>query len=204
MEEDEQTRQQAPSEAAIAGALVRRIAEGDKAAETELVRHYHDKLRYILLNQMPNRDDVEDVLQATFATVLPRLRERPIEEPGRLGGAIYGVAKNIRLESLRDQSKHQHEPEEVVRDESPDPEQAASSTETTRIVRQLLAELSEERDRQVLIRLYVYQQDKKLICDELNLNQDHLRRVLHRAKRRLKALFLEAEQERRLNLIPEE
>jgi RNA polymerase sigma-70 factor (ECF subfamily) len=206
MEADEQAREQAREEVEFATALVSRIGEGDRAAETALVRRYQDRLRHVLLNQMANRDDVEDVLQNTFITVIVTLRERAIDDPGRLGGYIYGVAKNIRRAYVRDKAKHQHEPEleALLRDESPGPEQQASSTETTRIVRQLTSELGEERDRQVLNRLYVLEQDKQVICDELGIDRAHLRRVLHRAKRRLEVLFREAERARRLNLIPEE
>lgn len=192
-------------EAVTATALVRRILGGDKSAETELVQRYQERLRHVLLNQMANRDDVEDVMQTTFSAVIVRLREREIDEPARLGGFIYGVAKNIRLANWGKETKHQHEPElEFAHDESPGPEQQISSMDTTRIVRQLLGELGEERDRQILIRLYVHEQDKETVCRELNIDGSHLRRVLYRAKRRLQALFLEAERAHKLNLIPED
>jgi len=192
-------------EAITATDLVRRIQGGDKSAETELVERYQERLRHVLLNQMANRDDVEDVMQTTFSVVIVKLRERGIDEPARLGGFIYGVAKNIRLANWSEQTKHQHEPElEFVNDESPGPEQQISSMDTTRIVRQLLGELGEERDRQILIRIYVYEQDKELVCRELNIDQSHLRKVLYRAKRRLQALFVEAERAHKLNLIPED
>jgi RNA polymerase sigma-70 factor (ECF subfamily) len=46
-----------------------------------------------------------------------------------------------------------------------------------------------ERDRELLIRFYVYDQDKQEICRELGLNSLHFNRVLFRAKNRFRKLL---------------
>ena len=58
-----------------------------------------------------------------------------------------------------------------------------------------------ERDRDLLIRLYVYDQDKEEICRELGLDSLHFNRVLFRAKGRFKKI-LERTGEI-VNLMPE-
>ena len=198
-------KQESLEEPEIATDLVRRIGEGDRSAESELVDRYQQRIRFVLLRQMPrHRHDVDDVLQNTLETVLMRLRKRGIDDPSRLGGFIYGIAKNLRLSNLRDHDKHDRDtdpellatlPDKTTRD----PEQLVAGNETTQMVRQLLDELGKSkgrpRDREVLIRLYINQQDRQEICRELGIAPAHLRRVVHRAKQRLKALMLERQDE---------
>ena len=203
-------KQQSLQEHEVATDLVRRIRAGDPSAEAELIERYQQRVRYVLLRQMPqHRHDVDDVLHDTLIAAIVRLRERGIEDSSRLGGFIYGIAKNLRRANLRDHAKRDGEvdPELLTRlpdETNTDPEQLAAGRETTQIVRQLLDELGKsrgrKRDREVLIRLYVKQQERQEICQELGIAPDHLRRVVHRAKQRLKALMLERRDE--LNLVP--
>ena len=117
------------------------------------------------------------------------------------------ASQKTRCAHLRDNRKHQHDAEpaliEQVRDNGPNPEQQHSSQETTRIVRELFSGLI-ERDRQILIRVYFYQQDKALVCRELDIEMEHLRRVLYRAKQRLRALVLAAQRKQNLDLVTDE
>jgi len=198
-----------PDESEIATDLVRRIAAGDYSAETEFVRRYQPRLRYVLLRQMAQHPhDVDDLVQSALTAALIRLRDQSIDDPARLGGFIYGIAKNLRFALLRDRARHDGnaDPEilDHLPDEQPGPDQLIAGSETTQIVRRLLAEFSQtkgrERDAEVLVRLYITQQDRQEICQELGIAPDHLRRVVHRAKQRLKSLLLEAEQRDQLAL----
>ena len=195
-------------EARIAADLVKRIGDGDRSAESQLVVHYQDRLRYVLLRQMPNRDDLEDLLQATLMAAIVRLREGAIDEPAKLGGFIYGVLNNLRKTHIRDSIKRQADSNPdllvLIEDDSPGPEQMSAAEETTQIVRRVISELSEERDRELLLRLYVQQQEKEVVCEALDIAPAHMRRVLHRAKKRLKELMLQAESRRKLHLVPED
>jgi DNA-directed RNA polymerase specialized sigma24 family protein len=49
-----------------------------------------------------------------------------------------------------------------------------------------------ERDRELLIRFYVHDQDKQKICRELGLKSLHFNRVLFRAKNRFRKLLEES------------
>jgi RNA polymerase sigma-70 factor (ECF subfamily) len=188
-------------EAELASTLVQRIRQGDSSAETELVERYGERLRYVLYRQMSQYPhDVDDVVQEALTATLIRLRQDGIDDPARLGGFIYGIAKNLRLARIRDHARHDgdtdpevisHIPTEEIR-----PDQIVAGRETTRIVRQLLAELGNsrgrERDREVLLRLYIRQESREEVCEALDIDPDHLRRVIHRAKQRLKILLVES------------
>ena len=56
-------------------------------------------------------------------------------------------------------------------------------------MRQVLDELSQERDREVLIRFYIDQVDKERICAELELSSEAFNQVLFRARRRFRKLW---------------
>ena len=56
-------------------------------------------------------------------------------------------------------------------------------------VRRILLELRTPRDREILTRFYLQDQDKDVICRDLSLDADQFDKVLHRARGRLKELI---------------
>lgn len=57
------------------------------------------------------------------------------------------------------------------------------------IVRRLIGELPTDRDRQLLLRFYVAEEEKERICSDLGLDSLHFNRVLFRARHRFKELL---------------
>ncbi|HET9795823.1 MAG TPA: sigma-70 family RNA polymerase sigma factor, partial [Thermoanaerobaculia bacterium] len=62
--------------------------------------------------------------------------------------------------------------------------------------RRVLAELPSERDRRILFRFYIDEDDKEQICRELSLTSLHFNRVLFRARERYRALYREIAERR--------
>jgi RNA polymerase sigma-70 factor (ECF subfamily) len=56
-------------------------------------------------------------------------------------------------------------------------------------VRRLIGELDTDRDRQILYRFYIAEEDKERICADLELSSLHFNRVLFRARQRFKELL---------------
>jgi len=200
-------------EAVVAADLTGRIRAGDPAAENELVQRYGERLRYVLRRQMSAfPHDVDDVIQESLLAAIERLRNGGLEEPARLGGFIYGIARNLRLAKLREHARHDGSVDPDLISTIPDgrqsPDGLQSSAETTRIVRRLLTELGahrgRERDREVLFRLFLRQQRREEVCEALGISPEHLRRVVHRAKRRLKALIAESLEQNHLGVTERE
>jgi DNA-directed RNA polymerase specialized sigma24 family protein len=63
--------------------------------------------------------------------------------------------------------------------------------ENAALVRQVLQELGNERDRQILLRFYLAEDDKERIAGDLGLSGLQFNRVLHRARQRYKELLVE-------------
>lgn len=185
-------------EAQVATDLVRRIAAGDFSAEGELVERYSRGVLYILRRLAPEMAD--DLHQETFRIVLERLRRRELDEPEGLAGFLRGIARNLVIAERRKNARRRTEAdeEELAQAVNPAPGQlsAVLLDEEAETVRQLIRELPTERDRQLLLRFYVTEEDKESLCADLGLDSLHFNRVLFRARQRFKELLLERRQRR--------
>jgi len=57
------------------------------------------------------------------------------------------------------------------------------------MVKRAIGAMPVARDRNVLVRYFLSEEDKGEICSALGLSSEHFDRVLHRARRRLKGLL---------------
>ena len=185
------------SERKIAAELVRRIRDADSRAEEELVARFSRGLHFHLRRLSGDPAVADDLHQETFRIALQRLRGEGIGEPERLAGFLLGIGRNLFLSGYRRRARRG---EDVAVDvgevELPDaaPGQLARllRDEEIREVRRLISELDNDRDRQILFRFYVAEEDKGRICDDLGLTSLNFNRVLFRARQRLKELLAQA------------
>jgi RNA polymerase sigma-70 factor (ECF subfamily) len=68
------------------------------------------------------------------------------------------------------------------------PVELLEQADAQRIARQLLEQLSKKRDREILQRYYLEEEEKDTICEDMELTDLHFNRVIHRAKQRLRLL----------------
>lgn len=191
-----------PLEAKIATDLVRRIAAGDASAEGELVQRYSRGLLYLLRRLGAPPELADDLHQETFRIVLERLRRRELDDPAGLAGFLRGIAHNLMTAERRKTARRRTNPDEEQLEQAvhPAPSQLSSVLfdEEAATVRKLIGELPNDRDRQLLLRFYVAEEDKESICADLGLESLHFNRVLFRARQRFKELLerFEKRQER--------
>jgi RNA polymerase sigma-70 factor (ECF subfamily) len=182
-----------PDEAGIATDLVRRIAAGDAAAETELVQRYSRGLLYLLRRLGAPPELADDLHQETFRIVLERLRRRGLDEPAGLAGFLRGTARNLVIAEQRKAARRRTEADSEGLDRAVHPAAGPLASvlhdEEAAIVRRLIGELPTERDRQLLLRFYVAEEEKESICADLGLDSLHFNRVLFRARHRFKELL---------------
>lgn len=176
--------------------IVQGILDSDVAAENELVERYSRGLRYILIRKSGDEERARDLLQETFLIAFRKLREKPLDQPQRLAGYLRGIAINVARSGGRKRNKEplSMEMEAVAAIPADDvrPFQSISSQQTHTAVIELLDSMPVERDREVLRRFYIYDQDKPEICRALGLDSLHFNRVLHRAKGRFRKILEES------------
>jgi RNA polymerase sigma-70 factor, ECF subfamily len=174
--------------------LVRRIQEGDPAADAELVARFSDGLSFLLRRWTRDRAIAEDLFQETFRLALEKIRKGEVRDPERLAGFLRSLAKNLSIEHYRRGSRRETREEELeaaAELSAPETSQLGQllRQEKAALVRQVLEELGSERDRQVLFRFYIAEEDKEQIRSDLGLTGPEFNLVLFRARRRYRDLY---------------
>ncbi len=174
--------------------LVKRIIAGDRFAEEELIRAYGRGVYYVLRRESRAQDVVDDLYQETFRIAIEKIRKGDLRDPSKAGAFLSSMARFVVIDHFRKESRH--EASDIDEMDVALPEKSQLHTlikqEHASLVRQTIGELRNERDRAILFRFFIAQEDKGVICRDLDLSALHFNRVLHRAKQRYKALFLEA------------
>lgn len=192
-------------EAQISTELVKRIGEGDRRAEDELVRRYQRGLIYLLKRRTRDPQLALDLAQDTLRIAIEKLRKSPIDQVERVAGYLHATALNLATADDRKNKRRattaDYDAVAAAADDAPGPFDHVSTEQVQRIVRKLLGELPVQRDREILIRTYLEDEDKSSICVALGVDSAHYNRVLFRAKQRLRELLTSAASQGALRVV---
>jgi RNA polymerase sigma-70 factor, ECF subfamily len=170
---------------------VGRIRAGERDAEAELVRRFGPGVAAILRRAANEPSLAQDLYQDVFRLAIEKVRRGELQDPAKLPGFLSGLARNLAIDSFRAARRRRAEPLEAVepRDAAADPLERLLSGEQASLVREVMSELGSERDRELLFRFYVAEEDKDRLCRDLSLSSLHFNRVLFRARQRYKELY---------------
>ena len=175
-------------------ALVIAIQSGDKQAESELVRTYWRGVKFIVLKQCGEPHLAEDITQDALIVVIQKIRQRQLNDPDALSSYIRQTALNLLIAHRRKEVRRQTDiNNDIVINEADKTQSLVDFVDANQIlekVKALLLELPTERDRELLRRYFILDQDKQQIAQALQLNADQFDKVLYRAKDRLKKKIL--------------
>jgi RNA polymerase sigma-70 factor (ECF subfamily) len=186
--------------------LVRRIQAGDTAAESEFVARFSRGLLLMLRRLVQNPALADDLHQETLALVLGKIRRGEVREPEKLNGFLRSTARNLFIADRRKEARYRAldedgeegaNPDPALADRGPAPLQRVLAEEEARQVRRLLAELRYDRDRQLLLRFYLSDESKEVLCADLEIEPERFHQVLFRARERLRELWERAEKRQR-------
>jgi RNA polymerase sigma-70 factor, ECF subfamily len=176
--------------------LVARIRGGDAQAEAEVLSRFAFGVRVILRRHARGAAiDVDDLAQDVLTAVLEQLRKGGLREAAALPAYIRTSAMH-RLHAEQRASQATQRSHERVEAEDPrlvasdrGPADELDAARKSRQIRELLAEMPVARDREVLTRFYLQEQDCAQICAELEIDPEHFRRVIHRARSRFREIL---------------
>lgn len=170
--------------------LAARIAAGDRSAEHEFVGAYARGVRALVRRHCrPNDPIVEDLVQDVLARVLERLRAGAIRDANALPAYVQTVvvyATSAEYRARRDTESDDVLAQLPARD---NPLEQLRSEEIGRVLRHFLEQLPVRRDRELLVRFYLDEQDKDEVCRDLGIDHSHFHRVVFRARARLRELL---------------
>jgi len=170
-----------------------RIHAGDHLAEAELVEKYWRPTLVMLQFRCKNAAQAEDLTQDAMAIVISHLRQSSLDNPGALPKYIRQVAMNLFIGDYRKQQRQQTVADQATIEQTVS-EQASGydsvhQQQRVQAAQRMLAELPQQRDRQILRLFYLAELDKETICKRLRLSSAHFDRVLYRAKQRMKKIY---------------
>jgi RNA polymerase sigma-70 factor (ECF subfamily) len=172
--------------------LVARIEGGEPEAETELVRRYANGLKLILLKRTGNAHLSNDLVQETLVVTLRRLRAGELKKPESLPAFIRQTAINISIDHFRREKRYVQQTDEIISLHNAHRDYKVERLDGRRVrelLEKTLDQLSVPRDRELLRRYYLLDEDKSQICRDLDLSAAHFDRVLYRAKQRMRELI---------------
>lgn len=173
--------------------LTLRISRGDREAEAEFVRLYQPGIRALVRRHTRPQDPaVDDIVQEALQAVLKALRNNEIRE------SVSGYVRSVVVFTARAEKdrrdRFRQDPETDIEHipDFDDPLRRVTHNELASRVRAIIRDLKTERDRELLERFYLLEESKSDVCRALGIEESHFRRVMFRARERLKISLAEA------------
>jgi RNA polymerase sigma-70 factor (ECF subfamily) len=166
---------------------------GEEGADQEMLLRDMSGLKAQLTRVTRDAELAADLLQDAIVTALQKLEAGEIEHRGQLDGYVYQVALNhLRNHRRKDKSAisgPETLPDLVDADSENRPARVVEGGRWGTVVGQLLKEMSSPRDREVLVRFYLQEEDRGALCRSLALTDLQFNRVIFRARGRLRELL---------------
>jgi RNA polymerase sigma-70 factor (ECF subfamily) len=153
----------------------------------ELYRVFSRGVRFYLCRQL-GPQDLDDRVHDTFIIVAQAIQRGELREPDRLMGYVRTIVRRQVAAQIEDNVLSRRQQFDLdwglaVRDTGSNPEQAAIRQENQQIAVKVLKSIA-PRDREILIRFYLWEQPAEQICTEMGLTDTQFRLLKSRAKAR--------------------
>jgi RNA polymerase sigma-70 factor, ECF subfamily len=169
------------------------VAPSAAVPHADVLRSAYPGLRALMVRATHNPALAEDLLNDAIVTALEKLQSGQIAEPSLLAGYVYRVALN----HLRNHRRKQRGTFSASDELGELPDTGAAETNVAQlqqhqwasIVQEVLEELPTLRDRELIVRFYLRDEDKPALCKALGLSDAHFNRVVFRARERFRELL---------------
>jgi len=166
-------------------AYLKSLQRGDPETEQQFVDYFTPLIHRKLRRYFRMRHLIEDATQETFLRVLAAVRSgKTIRHPERFGAFVHAVCGHVAMEMVRHEQRlvelkdeHDERPAECR-----SPLSLVEGNEARQIVRLVLADLP-EFDRELLVAIFLDDEDRKVLTRRFGVSHGYLRVLLHRGKR---------------------
>jgi len=158
-----------------------------------LIEQNYVGLRLLVARRCRDPQVAADLLNDAVCTTWAKWQAGKIERPEQIAGYVLQVTMNLlrnhrraiaeRPEKRADAAKLQ----ELTSDGEPGDE--TIEREIAVQVKNVIRGMSSQRDRTILVRFYLDEEDKETICRDLGLSPLQFDKILHRARGRLRKLL---------------
>lgn len=172
--------------------LIRRIRTGSRRAETEFAEIYSQALLLMLLSRTQNPDVAKDCCQQALLIALIKLRAGEVTKPESLLSFLRNTAINVTKVYFRKERRYTPLNGEFFAtpsDTSNDAEQEMDCETIRLMLNDILDLLTVERDKEILRRFYLRDEEKSSIRRDMDISSAHFDRVKYRARGRLHKLL---------------
>ncbi len=164
--------------------------------ENAAANRYRRPLVLYFRKRLNNWALAEDLAQETLQVVIARIRGEGLIEPEKLSGFVFGTARLIASTHFRNVKRRGDVGAAVALDDSlpdagPLPEQLAYQEQLRAMVRTLMQELTQPRDRELLWDFYVNGVSKEVLLERHAMKASQFDNALYRARQRLRELLLQ-------------
>lgn len=170
-----------------------RMAVLSQEAVAALIEQNYVGLRLLVARRCHDPHVAADLLNEAVVTTWSKWQAGKIERPEQIAGYVLQVTMNLlrnhrraiaeRPERRADAAKLQ----ELAIEREPGDE--TIEREIAVQVKRVIREMSSPRDRSILVRFYLDEEEKDTICRDMGLNPLQFDKILHRARGRLRKLL---------------
>src|ERR1700736_4741653 len=178
-----------PSPHAVRGRSAAPLSQADVAA---LIEQNYVGLRLLVARRCRDPQVAADLLNDAVCTTWAKGQAGKIERPEQIAGYVLQVTMNLlrnygraiaeRPEKRADAAKLQDLPSGA------EPSDETIEREIAVQVKNVIRGMSSQRDRAILVRFYLDDEDKETICRDLGLSPLQFDKILHMARGRLRKL----------------
>jgi RNA polymerase sigma-70 factor (ECF subfamily) len=169
-----------------------------------LIERNYVGLRLLVSRRCRDPHVAADLLNEAVLTTWSKWQAGKIERPEQIAGYVLQVTMNLLRNHRRAIGERPEKRADAARlQDLPSDTQPADETIEREIavqVKNVIRGMSSQRDRAILVRFYLDEEDKDAICRDLGLSPLQFDKILHRARGRLRKL-LEAGGLRRSDML---
>ncbi len=166
------------------------LSQADVAA---LIERNYVGLRLLVSRRCRDPHVAADLLNEAVCTTWSKWQSGKIERPEQIAGYVLQVTMNLlrnhrraiaeRPEKRADAEKLQEIPS------AGGPGDETIERQIAVQVKNVIQEMSSQRDRAILVRFYLDEEDKETLCRDMGLSPLQFDKILHRARGRLRKLL---------------